>query len=178
MSQQKITAPKAIQKISGTSENEPHTPHKNQTSPQTTIAIIGHPYIIYDEHINHRLIYRLEQYHCKMLTPEMITPQERELATAKLGGKAHWTYEDEMIGAGEYYLQNRVDAIIGVMTFGCGPDSLMMDTVRQRAAQLGTTPFMTLTLEEHTAQAGIITRLEAFLDMIHRKQRGEVAACV
>ena len=29
-----------------------------------------------------------------------------------------------------------------------------------------------LVLEEHTAETGIITRLEAFLDMINRRKRG------
>jgi len=37
---------------------------------------------------------------------------------------------------------------------------------------------MSLTLEEHTAEAGIVTRLEAFLDMIHRRKRSQVKTCV
>jgi len=43
--------------------------------------------------------------------------------------------------------------------------------VQRQAARLRTTPFMSLTVEEHTAEAGIVTRLEAFLDMIHRRKR-------
>ena len=76
-----------------------------------------------------------------------------------------------MVGAGGYYLESGVDGVIGIMTFGCGPDSLMMDVVRRHAARLGNTPFMSLTLEEHTSEAGLITRLEAFLDMIQSKKR-------
>jgi predicted nucleotide-binding protein (sugar kinase/HSP70/actin superfamily) len=60
------------------------------------------------------------------------------------------------------------------MAFGCGPDSVMMDIVRRQATRLKTTPFMSLTLEEHTAEAGLITRLEAFLDMIQRKKKRPV----
>jgi len=37
---------------------------------------------------------------------------------------------------------------------------------------------MSLTLDEHTAEAGMVTRLEAFLDMIERKKRRQVAVCV
>jgi predicted nucleotide-binding protein (sugar kinase/HSP70/actin superfamily) len=49
--------------------------------------------------------------------------------------------------------------------------------VQRQAIKLGTTPFMSLTLEEHTAEAGIVTRLEAFLDMIERRKRKEATVC-
>jgi len=172
MSSQGLTAPQAIARMTG--EIEPEAP----TSIQATIALIGHPYIVYDEHISHRLIHRLEQAHYKVLTPEMLTTEELESAIAKLVGKAHWTYEDEVVGAGGHYLENRVDGVIGLMTFGCGPDSLMMDMVRRQAAKLRSTPFMSLTLDEHTAEGGIDTRLEAFVDMINRRKRRQVEACV
>jgi predicted nucleotide-binding protein (sugar kinase/HSP70/actin superfamily) len=172
MSGQGLTAPQAIAKMAG--EIEPEAP----TSTQTTIALIGHPYIIYDEHISHRLIHRLEQADNKVLTPEMLTTEELESAIARLVGKAHWTYEDEVVGAGGHYLENRVDGVIGLMTFGCGPDSLMMDMVRRQAAKVGSIPFMSLTIDEHTTEGGIVTRLEAFLDMINRRGRRQVEACV
>jgi predicted nucleotide-binding protein (sugar kinase/HSP70/actin superfamily) len=161
----------------GTPEAGPETRSGYPIPTQATIAIIGHPYLLYDEHINYRLIYRLKQANNKVLTPEMLTTEEFESATARLVGRAHWTYEEEVVGAGEHYLENGADGVIGIMTFGCGPDSLMMDMVRRRARTMAT-PFMGLTLDEHTAEAGIVTRLEAFLDMIYRKKRRQVAVCV
>ena len=176
MSRYGLTPPQAIGRIF--SESEPITNSSNPTSTQATIAIIGHPYFLYDEHINHRLIHRLEQAHYKVLTPEMLTATELESAIARLVGRAYWTYEEEVVGAGEHYLKSGADGVIGIMTFGCGPDSLMMDVVHRQAARLRATPFMSLTLEEHTAEGGIVTRLEAFLDMIHRKKRRQVEVCV
>jgi len=38
-------------------------------------------------------------------------------------------------------------------------------------------PVLNLIYDEHTGKAGIINRLEAFLDMIQRKKRGRVAVC-
>ena len=75
-------------------------------------------------------------------------------------------------------MQSSANGVIGIMAFGCGPDSLMMDMVRRQAARLRATPFMSLTLEKHTAEAGVVTRLEAFTDMIYRKKRGKVEVCV
>lgn len=139
---------------------------------QATIAIIGHPYMVYDEYINHRLARRLEQSGIRVVTAEMLADEELDSATAETVGRAYWTYEEEIVGAGGHYLRNSVDGVIGVMAFGCGPDSLMMDMVHRRAARLKSTPFMSITLEEHTAEAGLVTRLEAFTDMIHRRRKG------
>ncbi|HEX74529.1 MAG TPA: hypothetical protein G4N93_05200 [Dehalococcoidia bacterium] len=175
MSSHNLTPPQAIEIISGIPEAEANSSYLSST--RATIAIIGHPYLLYDEHINHRFISRLEQAHNRVLTPEMLSAEELQLATARLVGRAYWTYEEEVVGAGGHYLQNGVDGIIGIMAFGCGPDSLMMDMVRRQASRLKTTPFMSLTLEEHTAEAGIVTRLEAFLDMIYRKRRIQAESC-
>jgi predicted nucleotide-binding protein (sugar kinase/HSP70/actin superfamily) len=166
MSSQGLTPPQAIDRV------KPETPPT-----QANIALIGHPYLLYDEHINHRLIHRLEQAHYKVLTSEMLTTEQLASAIARLVGRPYWTYEEEVVGAGGHYLESGVDGVIGIMAFGCGPDSLMMDMVHRRAARLRTSSFMSLTLEEHTAEAGVVTRLEAFIDMIHRRKRRQAEVC-
>jgi len=50
--------------------------------------------------------------------------------------------------------------------------------VRRRATRLRVTTFMSLTLDEHTTEGGVVTRLEAFLDMINRRKRRQVEVCV
>jgi len=177
MHSQGLTPPQALGRVASTG-GESGLWRRHPIQPQATIAIIGHPYLLYDEHINHRLIHRLEQAGNRVLTPEMLTREELEMATAKLAGRDYWTYEHEVVGAGQHYLEDRADGVIGVMTFGCGPDSVMMDMVRREAARLRNTPFMCLTLDEHTAEAGVITRLEAFTDMIRRRKRSQQEICV
>jgi predicted nucleotide-binding protein (sugar kinase/HSP70/actin superfamily) len=179
MSRHAITPPKAMKRISDTNEvddsylmTETGVNSSNPASNQATIALIGHPYLLYDEYLNHRIIHRLEKAGNRVLTPEMLTAEELESASVRLAGTTYWTYGEEVVGAGEHYLQNGADGVIGILTFGCGPDSLMMEMVRRRANRLRATPFMSLVLEEHTAETGMITRLEAFLDMIKRRKRG------
>jgi len=170
-----LMPPQAIEKMSGASEVT-STLHNEKFL--GNIAVIGHPYLLYDELVNHRLIHRLEKSNHKVLTPEMLTTGELRAATERLVGGAYWTYEDEVVGAGGHYLASGVSGVIGVMAFGCGPDSLMMDMVQRNANRLKNAVFMNLTVEEHTAETGIITRLEAFLDMIHRRKKRQVKACV
>jgi predicted CoA-substrate-specific enzyme activase len=50
-----------------------------------------------------------------------------------------------------------------VSNFSCGPDSFLMGYVRER---MGRKPTLTLELDSHTADAGLDTRIEAFLDII------------
>ena len=178
MFSQGLTPLSAIDRLVDNPELMSEIPGVRPDLSQDTIAVIGHPYLLYDEHVNHRLIYRLERNHHRVLTPEMLTTQALEAAIAKLIGRAYWTYEDEVVGAGGHYLESGVDGVIGIMSFGCGPDSVMMDMVRRQAIGLKDTPFMSLTLEEHTAETGVITRLEAFLDMIHQKKRRALSTCV
>ncbi len=170
-----LTPPQAIQKMLGIEESK--EPGTNREA-RATIAVIGHPYLLYDEHINHRLRHRLEQLHNRVLTPEMLASEKLDAGIVRLTGTAYWAYEEDVVGAGGHYLQSDVDGVIGIMAFGCGPDSQMMDIVRRNAAKQKITPFMNLTVDEHTAETGIITRLEAFLDMIHRRKRREAEVCV
>jgi len=178
MSSQGLTPPEAIARIADIPETEQKLPSHEPAANRATIALVGHPYLVYDEYINHRVMRRLKQGGNEILAPEMLPTDKLESAVASLGGRAYWTYEEEVVGAGGHYLQNGTDGVIGIMAFGCGPDSLLMDVLHRQAARLRSTPFMCLTLEEHTAEAGVITRLEAFTDMIYRRKRRQAEVCV
>ncbi|MCD6358363.1 MAG: hypothetical protein J7L90_00140 [Dehalococcoidia bacterium] len=135
-----------------------------------SIALIGHPYLLYDAYVSNRVILRLRKMGIRVATPEMVREVDLHSGTVAVDGGAYWSYGRDLVGAGGYYLRSDVDGVIGVMAFCCGPDSLMMDTVRRYAVRLKK-PFMQLIVDEHTADAGLITRLEAFVDMIHRNKR-------
>ena len=167
MVQQKITPQEAITALTGIGKDE--TVPKTTTTSNLSIAVIGHAYMLYDEEVNHNLMKRLRKQKVNILTPEMLTQQQITAGMNSLVKDHYWTAEEEVIGAGGYYLDSGVDGVIAAMAFGCGPDSLMMSLVQRYAAKKTNTPFMCITLEEHTAEAGIVTRLEAFVDMISRK---------
>ncbi len=100
----------------------------------------------------------------------MVSPRELHHSLSQLVGYPYWTYESEVIGAGGYYLQADIDGVISLAAFGCGPDSLMLDLLRRHAEKLNK-PFLSLVLDEHTAETGINTCLEAFIDMIRQRKK-------
>lgn len=140
-------------------------------SERLTIALIGHPYNIYDEFITHRILHRLRSLGARVVTPEMAGRQALSAGVEKLVGRPYWTYEDEIVGAAGHYLHADVDGVIAVVSFGCGPDSTMVDVMQRYAKRPGVRPLLTLTIDEHTGEAGLITRIEAFLDMIVRRAK-------
>lgn len=158
---------RAIEEMSSTFQGD----DGNGANAATTVAVVGHPYLLYDDFVNYRLPQRLHDMGCRVVTPEMASADNINAAVEKLVEKAYWTYEAEVVGAGGHYLGSDVDGVIALMAFGCGPDSLMINIVQRYAKEKGK-PFMLLSLDEHTSETGLLTRLEAFLDMIHRRKRG------
>jgi len=159
-----------IQALDETHRDEDKSYLEPDASLGLSIAVIGHQYVIYDDYVNHRLISRLRDMGVRVFTPEMAEQQALDVAMTKLAGAPHWSFEADIVGAGEYYLEGKVDGIISVAVFGCGPDSMMIDMVRHRAREFRT-PFLHLSLDEHTSEGGLLTRLEAFLDMVKRRRR-------
>lgn len=134
-----------------------------------SIALIGHPYNVYDSFINLRMVEKLQGLGANVLTQEMV-PQKISCRTASLvSSDLYWTYGKEILGASIYFMKEGVDGIIFIISFPCGPDSLIIEyAIRQIKGQV---PTLCLVIDEHQAEAGIITRLESFIDLIRMKKR-------
>jgi predicted nucleotide-binding protein (sugar kinase/HSP70/actin superfamily) len=61
--------------------------------------------------------------------------------------------------------------LVAVIAFGCAPDSGLAPALGLAARQAGV-PMLTLMLDEHSGEAGLVTRLEAFVDMLERSRLG------
>lgn len=78
-----------------------------------------------------------------------------------------WTFANEVLRAALYYIDHvKVDGIIHITAFGCGPDAMVDKMIELEAKHKGKVPFMSITIDEHTGEAGLMTRVEAFIDML------------
>ena len=146
---------------------------KDETDYPISIALVSHEYNIYDERASMKVIDKLNKMGVKVYTAHQLTDEKLSEGIAALGQDVYWANEAEMVGcAGHYLKDNRVDGIITITAFGCGPDSLMIERITRRSKQFSK-PLLNLTIDEHTGEAGFITRLEAFVDMLYRKKRSE-----
>ena len=139
-----------------------------------SIALVGHGYNIYDERVCMKVIDKLEKMDVQVYTSLQLSDEQLDEVIASLGNEKYWANEDEMTGtAGHYLKDSKVDGVITITAFGCGPDSLMVERITRRAKQFNK-PLLNLTIDEQTGEAGFITRLEAFVDMLFRKKRASI----
>lgn len=131
------------------------------------LLVLGHPYNLFDEFVSMDLIKRLRRHGYGVITPEMLPSRLIAQEAARLPKHLFWSLGRAILGAGGHYLRSGgVKGIIHVVSFGCGPDSLVGELLERQAHRQGRLPFLLLTLDEHTGEGGLGTRLEAFLDMI------------
>lgn len=138
------------------------------------VAVVAHGYNLYDERVSMKLISKLENMDVKAHTAQNLTIEQTQKGVDALGQEVYWANELEMSGAAGHYLQdNKIDGIITLTAFGCGPDSLMIERISRKVKEFKK-PLLNLTVDEHTGEAGFITRLEAFVDMLYRKKRASI----
>lgn len=136
----------------------------------STVAIVGHPYNIYDNFININLIKRLKESGINVVTADNVPEQVVNNHAGTLNKKLFWTLGRRMVGAAYHFLDYPgINGLIHVASFACGPDSLTGEMIERKARRKGNMPFLNITLDEHTGEAGIVTRIEAFLDMVGMK---------
>lgn len=132
------------------------------------IAVLGHPYNIYDRFLSMNILDKVRALGARPVTPEMLGDEDIEAAAARLPKRLFWTLGRRILGAGIYLADSAsVDGIIHVMSFGCGPESMVSDLLTREVRRRGLVPVMAISIDEHTGEAGLITRIEAFIDMIN-----------
>jgi predicted nucleotide-binding protein (sugar kinase/HSP70/actin superfamily) len=135
------------------------------------IALLSHPYNIYDRFISLDILKKLEDMKARVFTYEMI-PEKELLKERKTFENIYWTYDREIAQAASLFIKEGIDGIVFVVSFPCGPDSLVIDYLIRKFKNR--VPILNLVIDEHQADTGIQTRLESFLDIVKRRRLNEV----
>jgi len=146
---------------------------QNNLKKSLDIAILGHSYLVYDTFINLNLISKLKKIRINVLTAEMVKKKDVERQLKKLHKPIFWTLSKKTVGSAFYFLEKKIDGIIHLTSFECGEDSMIGELIRQESCKYPSVAYTEFVFDEHTGEAGIDTRTEAFLDMIIRRKRYE-----
>ncbi|TGE34279.1 acyl-CoA dehydratase activase-related protein [Desulfosporosinus sp. Sb-LF] len=147
-------------------------PPKVQTIDRQRIALVGHSYLTQESYANLNLVARIRERADVELTEHV---EQKEVDTHLLGlrKKLFWNHAKQIFGAGNKFVKDQeVDGIIYLSCFGCGTDSMIQELLARKAREQHK-PYMVITLDEHSGEAGLVTRLEAFLDMVERRRAHE-----
>lgn len=97
-----------------------------------------------------------------------------ELNRAKRAARRYWRYcvggEDEnSLGHLILAAEQGYDGVVHLHPFGCMPGTVVQPAM-QRAAEDYGIPYLALSLDEHSSETGMLTRLEAFVSMMRRRR--------
>ena len=93
----------------------------------------------------------------------MLDLKKARLSDEKLHSEIYWSYGQKILRAAEIIKRdNRLFAVY-LSNFSCGPDSFLMPLFKDI---MGNKPCLQLEIDEHSADAGVVTRIEAFLESL------------
>lgn len=142
---------------------------KVNSATNSKIGLIGRPYNVYDDYLNMDIAARLEEMGASVVTPEMLSPTLLYEETKRLSRKNYWTYGKDMLGAACYLARERVDGLIFLVSFNCGPDSLLTElAIRKIEDKI---PVLLLIFDEERAEAGMMTRIESFMEIVKKRKK-------
>ena len=132
------------------------------------VVLLGKPYNSTDPHLNLGLVEKLIAQNVMPipidmldLTPYNIFENYRNM---------YWPNGQKIIAAAQHVAKTDGLYAVYLSNFRCGPDSFIWHYVTE---ELKAKPFLHLEIDEHSADAGMVTRIEAFLDSLRGSEQNE-----
>jgi predicted CoA-substrate-specific enzyme activase len=136
---------------------------------EIAMMVVSRPYNGFDPGINLNVPKKLRDLGI-LAVPMDFFPLDQESDTEE--SKYHyWRFGQKILAAAEIIRKNPKLYGIYITNFSCGPDSFILHFFRE---VLKGKPYLEIEIDEHSADAGVVTRLEAFLDSLHNSRKGRI----
>lgn len=146
-----------------------HANNRGEEESGIPIGVAGHLYNVFDDGASLGLLSRLRRMGAEPVTVEDVNPRLARRELKSIPRRIFWGFEATLAGAVLHWSRTRsVAGVVFVTSFGCGPGSIVGALLADELERSNSIPLMTITLDEHSAEAGLVTRLEAFVDMLKR----------
>ncbi len=134
----------------------------NQVHPnEKVMVIVGRPYNSCDSGVNLEIPKKLRDLGVLALPMDFL-PLESVPPLEEIR-EMYWRYGQRILAAGKIIQEDPQLYAVYITNFGCGPDSFIHHFYRDLSKRK---PYLQLEIDEHSADAGAITRCEAFLDSL------------
>lgn len=121
------------------------------------VVILGRPYNTTDSFMNLDLSKRLNGFGITTIPADFLPTAEEKLPS--LWDRVRWGYGRKLIQAARILKKHKNLGSIIVTNFGCGPDAFIDQYLEY---ELADTPHIVVEFDDHRAEAGLVTRIEAF----------------
>ncbi|MCL2438169.1 MAG: hypothetical protein FWE48_00660 [Coriobacteriia bacterium] len=144
------------------------------------IGILGEIYVVVEPFSNCHMEDWLTEHKVEIDRPFDLTRMAMAINSVpelieKSGGYVDYNLgstANEVIAQAHSMMQDGIDGIIHVKPASCSPEITAMTILQNMSRDFGV-PVMYLTFDTETGEAGVHTRLEAFLDMITMKRQDD-----
>jgi predicted CoA-substrate-specific enzyme activase len=142
---------------------------RNLTPDESVIVLFGRPYNAFSRFGNMGVPHKFASRGYRVIPHDFLPLEE-------LGGSTvpqmFWATGQGIMQAAGFVRRHPNLFGVFITSFSCGPDSFITGYFRDT---MGQKPSLTLEIDAHTADAGIDTRIEAFLDVIKGYRERELA---
>ena len=132
-------------------------------SDQKLFVLISRPYNGCDDGLNLQLPKKLADLGVETIPMDMLDLSKAQPGDESLHRQVYWTYGQKILRAAEIIKNDPRLFAIYLSNFSCGPDSFLLTFFKDIMEKK---PCLQLEIDEHSADAGVITRLEAFLESL------------
>lgn len=129
---------------------------------RTGVVVVGRPYNTCDLGVCQDLPRKLRKLGVLPIPMDLLTGMTVDLRADHKD--MYWRSGQAILGTARLVAEDPRLQAIYLTSFHCGPDSFLLSYFRR---EMGGKPFLELEVDDHTAEAGIVTRCEAFLDSLH-----------
>ncbi len=127
-------------------------------SAQRAVVLFGRSYSAFTEGANLGIPHKFASRGWKIIPCDFLPLEEEEPFPSM-----YWSNGQIILQAAELVCKNPRFFGVYITNFSCGPDSFLVGYFR---SIMGEKPSLTLELDGHTSDAGLDTRIEAFLDIV------------
>lgn len=136
--------------------------HLKKNPETTAVVLFGRSYNAFTPEANKGVEKKLASRD-KLIIPYDMLPYDEESLTGDFAEYMTWEAGQKLLRTARLVKKNPQLFGVFITNFLCAPDSFIVPYFRR---VMGTKPSLTLEFDAHTADAGINTRLEAFLDIV------------
>ncbi len=136
---------------------------------EKAIVIVGRPYNALDPGSNLYIHKKLLDLGIKAIPIDFLPLDEINQDLDEIA-QVYWRYGQKILSAAVFCREHPALFPIFITNFACGPDSFILHFFKDH---LGDKPFLELEIDEHSADAGVLTRIEAFLDSLGEARTGK-----
>jgi predicted nucleotide-binding protein (sugar kinase/HSP70/actin superfamily) len=181
---QKAETPAAIKRVRGSARARFAALPGNGRTRMPRVKLVGESYCVVEPFINFDIVARLGEM--GVLVDPFLTAHrwlgfhgfrlgKGEVRRMRALSAPYWRYcvgGEDQNSVGQLLLaaQDGFDGVIHVHPFGCMPGTVVQPTMAKAARDTGIA-YLPLSLDEHSSETGILTRLEAFVSLIEKRHR-------